>query len=136
MYLPWFSGAAFYNKYWHHKFTNNPSIEGKEIKDWLDQKMNCEDIAMNFLVANITGKAPIKVTPRKKFKCSTPQCNNEGKMLSNFQGHLTERSDCVNFLVEKYGYMPLKKAEFRADPVLFMDKFPKKLKNFVNIGSL
>jgi hypothetical protein len=57
-------------------------------------------------------------------------------MLSNYQSHLTERSDCVNFLVKKYGYMPLQKAEFRADPVLFKDKFPEKLKNFVNIGSL
>ena len=80
-------------------------------------------------------KAPIKVTPRKKFKCSTPQCNNVD-MLSNYQSHLTERSDCVNFLVKKYGYMPLQKAEFRADPVLFKDKFPEKLKNFVNIGTL
>lgn len=33
-----------------------------DIKNWVDAHMNCEDIAMNFLVANITGKAPIKVT--------------------------------------------------------------------------
>ena len=32
--------------------------------------------------------------------------------------------------------MPLQKTEFRADPVLFKDKFSEKLKNFVNIGSL
>lgn len=32
-----------------------------DIKNWVDAHMNCEDIAMNFLVANITGKAPIKV---------------------------------------------------------------------------
>ncbi len=32
-----------------------------DIKDWVDSHMNCEDIAMNFLVANITNKAPIKV---------------------------------------------------------------------------
>lgn len=32
-----------------------------EIKEWVDSHMNCEDIAMNFLVANITNKAPIKV---------------------------------------------------------------------------
>jgi len=38
------------------------------IKSWVDEHMNCEDIAMNFLIANVTGKAPIKVTPRKKFK--------------------------------------------------------------------
>ena len=129
------TGAAFYHKYWHYLFTTSPSSEGKEIKDWLDKRMNCEDIAMNFLIANATGKAPIKVTPRKKFKCATPQCNNVD-MLSSYQTHLTERSECINFLVEKYGYMPLVKAEFRADPVLFKDKFPEKLKNFVNIGSL
>merc|ERR1712223_1121143 len=129
------TGAAFYHKYWHYKFTSDPNKEGKEIKSWLDQRMNCEDIAMNFLIANATGKAPIKVTPRKKFKCSTPQCNNEN-MLSSYQTHLIERSECINYLVDKYGYMPLVKAEFRADPVLFKDKFPEKLKNFVNIGTL
>lgn len=32
-----------------------------EIKEWVDGHMNCEDIAMNFLVANVTNKAPIKV---------------------------------------------------------------------------
>lgn len=32
-----------------------------DIKEWVDEHMNCEDIAMNFLVANITRKAPIKV---------------------------------------------------------------------------
>lgn len=35
-----------------------------DIKNWVDAHMNCEDIAMNFLVANITGKAPIKVGAR------------------------------------------------------------------------
>lgn len=33
-----------------------------DIKNWVDEHMNCEDIAMNFLVANMTGKAPIKVS--------------------------------------------------------------------------
>lgn len=32
-----------------------------EVKDWVDEHMNCEDIAMNFLVANMTNKPPIKV---------------------------------------------------------------------------
>lgn len=32
------------------------------IKEWVDERMNCEDIAMNFLVANVTSKAPIKVS--------------------------------------------------------------------------
>lgn len=33
-----------------------------DIKNWVDAHMNCEDIAMNFLVANVTGKAVIKVS--------------------------------------------------------------------------
>ena len=66
--------------------------------------MNCEDIAFNLMVANATGKPPIKVYkimqskaktflhiyvdkvgPRKKFKCSTPSCENVG-MLSSAAG--------------------------------------------------
>lgn len=31
------------------------------LKQWVDEHINCEDIAMNFLVTNVTGKAPIKV---------------------------------------------------------------------------
>jgi len=33
-----------------------------EIRNYVDGRMNCEDIAMNFLIANRTGKPPIKVT--------------------------------------------------------------------------
>lgn len=31
------------------------------IRKIVDEEMNCEDIAMNFLVSHITRKAPIKV---------------------------------------------------------------------------
>ena len=129
------TGAAFYHKYWHNLFTEALSPEQKDIKRWVDDHMNCEDLAMNFLISNMTGKAPIKVAPRKKFKCSTPQCTNSD-MLSGVQTHLIERSDCVNMLVGKFGYMPLKAVEFRADPVLYKDDLPEKLKRFANIGSL
>lgn len=104
-----------------------------DIKEWVDANMNCEDIGMNFLVANITGKAPIKVTPRKKFKC--PECiHNE--MLSADLNHMMERSACIDRFAKVYGMMPLKTVEFRADPVLYKDNFPAKLKRFNNIGSL
>ena len=88
---------------------------------------------MNFLIANVTGKAPVKVTPRKKFKC--PQCiNNE--MLSADLTHMVERSECINQFMSIYGAMPLKSVEFRADPVLYKDDFPSILKKFNDIGSL
>ncbi|TRY72016.1 hypothetical protein TCAL_09607 [Tigriopus californicus] len=129
------TGAAFYHKYWNYLYTASPSPETKVIKAWVDQNMNCEDIAMNFLVANVTGKSPIKVTPRKKFKCSTPKCTNVD-MLSGIQSHMIERSDCINMFSQLYGRMPLKTVEFRADPVLFKEKMPDKLKEFNDIGSL
>ncbi|EEZ99036.1 exostosin-2 [Tribolium castaneum] len=124
------TGAAFLHKYWSFLYT---TAMPANIRELVDEHMNCEDIAMNFLVANVTNKPPIKVTPRKKFKC--PECvNNE--MLSADEGHMIERSQCVDRFVKAFGRMPLKSVEFRADPVLFKDPFPEKLKRFNDIGSL
>ncbi|XP_058128244.1 exostosin-2 isoform X2 [Anopheles ziemanni] len=124
------TGAAFHHKYWSYLYTN--AMPGN-IKEWVDEHMNCEDIAMNFLVSNVTKKPPIKVAPRKKFKC--PECTNN-EMLSADLNHMTERSACINRFAEIYGTMPLRTVEFRADPVLFKDNFPEKLKRFNDIGSL
>ncbi|KAG4078176.1 hypothetical protein HA402_002228 [Bradysia odoriphaga] len=124
------TGAAFHHKYWSYMYTN--AMPG-DIKDWVDDHMNCEDIAMNFLVANITNKPPIKVAPRKKFKC--PECTNT-EMLSADLNHMMERSACIDRFAGIYGTMPLKTVEFRADPVLYKDNFPDKLKRFNDIGSL
>jgi glucuronyl/N-acetylglucosaminyl transferase EXT2 len=80
--------------------------------------MNCEDILMNFVIANLTAKAPLKVSPRKKFKCT--ECSQQVS-ISVDPGHMVERSECINFFVEEFGKMPLKAVEFRADPVLYKD---------------
>ena len=101
--------------------------------------MNCEDIAMNFMISNATGNPPIKVAPRKKFKCSTaggPLCLNQELSLSGQQGHLATRSECINFFAEKYGRMPLQHVQYRVDPVLYKDQVPDKLKAFPKVGSL
>ncbi|KAG7202832.1 hypothetical protein KM043_009985 [Ampulex compressa] len=124
------TGAAFHHKYWSYMYTT--AMPG-DIKEWVDEHMNCEDIAMNFLVANVTGKAPIKVTPKKKFRC--PECTNT-EMLSADLTHMVERTQCINKFSSIYGSMPLQSVEFRADPVLFKDVFPEKLKRFNDIGSL
>ncbi|XP_011206021.2 exostosin-2 [Bactrocera dorsalis] len=124
------TGAAFHHKFWSHMYTY--AMPGN-IKEWVDQHMNCEDIAMNFLVANITNKPPIKVTPRKKFKC--PECTNT-EMLSADLNHMRERSACIDSFSSIYGRMPLRSVEFRADPVLFRDNFPEKLKRFNDVGNL
>lgn len=123
------TGAAFYHKHFSHLYT---FAMPAKIRSWVDDHMNCEDIAMNFLIANYTGKAPIKVTPRKKFKC--PNC--AAVNLSYATEHMVERSDCINFFAKIYGRMPLKTVEFRADPLLFLDNVPPPMKKFSGVGSL
>ncbi|XP_022293438.2 exostosin-2-like [Crassostrea virginica] len=124
------TGAAFHHKYYSYLYTYN--MPGN-IRKWVDDNMNCEDIAMNFLISNVTGKGPIKVTPRKKFKC--PGCTN-GEMLSSDTLHMVERSECVNSFVRAYEAMPLKSVEFRADPVLYKDEVPDIVKMYTEVGSL
>ena len=102
------------------------------IKSWVDDHMNCEDIALNFLIANTTGKPPIKVTPRQKFKC--PECLNLG--LSADLSHMVERSECITRFEDIYQTIPLKTIGFRADPVLYKDNFPPMLKRFNDVGAL
>lgn len=124
------TGAAFYHKYWNYAYTIHlPSI----VKEWVDYYMNCEDIAMNFLVSNMTDKAPIKVTAKKKFRC--PECVST-EMLSADSKHMIQRSECVNKFSSAFGRIPLIPVEFRADPVLYKDSFPDKLKRFNNVGNL
>ena len=104
------------------------------IKSWVDEHMNCEDIAFNFLIANTTGKPPIKVTPRQKFKC--PECSTAAMISGDMGDHMVERSECINRFTNIYGMMPLQTVEFRADPVLYKDPFPNELKWFSDVGSL
>ncbi|XP_048767289.2 exostosin-2-like [Ostrea edulis] len=124
------TGAAFHHKYYSYLYTYN--MPG-HIKQWVDDNMNCEDIAMNFLISNITGKGPIKVAPRKKFKC--PECTTS-ETLSSDVLHMVERSECVNNFVRAYQSMPLKGVEFRVDPVLYKDDVPSVVKMYTGVGSL
>ena len=107
---------------------------------WVDAHMNCEDIAMNFFISNATGNPPIKVAPRKKFKCSSGGgkngglCLNQELSLSGQQSHMATRSECINFFSEKYGgHMPLQNVEYRVDPVLYKDQVPDNLKAFPTV---
>lgn len=47
------TGAAFYHKYYHYLFTSSLPAN---LKKWVDDNINCEDVAMNYLIANVTGK--------------------------------------------------------------------------------
>ena len=63
------TGAAFYHKYYSYIYTHvMPAV----IRETVDSFMNCEDLAMNFLISHMTRKPPVKVTSRWTFRC--PGC--------------------------------------------------------------
>ncbi|XP_071623671.1 exostosin-like 1 isoform X3 [Heliangelus exortis] len=95
--------AAFYHRYYHSLFTQYLPAGLRELVGGLAA---CEDILMNVLVAAVTKLPPIKVTQRKQHKESVSQ----------------QRQDCLNQLVDWFGYMPLVSSQLRLDPVLFKDQ--------------
>ncbi|XP_077990253.1 exostosin-like 3 [Glandiceps talaboti] len=110
------TGAAFFHKYYAYLYTY---WMPQAIRDMVDEYINCEDLAMNFLVSHITRKPPIKVTSRWTFRC--PGCP---QALSSDDSHFEERHRCMNFFTKVYGYMPLLYTQFRVDSVLFKTRLP------------
>merc|ERR1711931_445091 len=92
------TGAAFFHKYYAYAYSY---IMPQAIRDKVDDYMNCEDIAMNFLISHITRKPPIKVTSRWTFHCVG--CS---ETLSEDNSHFNERHKCINYFAKVYGYMP------------------------------
>lgn len=110
------TGGAFFHKFYSYIYTYNmPEV----IRSIVDKFMNCEDIAMNFLVAHLTRKPPIKVTSRWTFHC--PNCVSS---LSQDDSHFQERHECLNTFASIYGYMPLLNTQHRSDSVLFKTRLP------------
>lgn len=131
------TGAAFYHKHWHYHYMKTLSYH---LRDWIDSNFNCEDIAMNFLISNITGKAAIKVLPRKKFLCggsvSSGDKECDSSAISGHTRYFVQRSQCVEYLKRYFGHVPLQTVHFRADPVLFREHYTDAVKRYPNVNSL
>lgn len=110
------TGAAFVHKYYAYLYTY---WLPQAIRDKVDEFMNCEDIAMNFLVSHFTRKPPVKVTSRWTFRC--PGCPVS---LSEDDSHFQERHKCINYFTKVFGYTPLLNTQFRADSILFKTRIP------------
>lgn len=110
------TGAAFVHKYYMYLYTYTLP---QAIRDKVDEYMNCEDIAMNFLVSHLTRKPPVKVTSRWTFRC--PGC---AVSLSEDDTHFQERHKCINFFSSVFGYTPLLNTQYRADSILFKTRIP------------
>ncbi|KAH6982383.1 glycosyl transferase family 64 domain-containing protein [Ilyonectria destructans] len=74
----------------------------KKIRDYVDEKFNCEDIAMNFMQSYLTGEGPLLVQGRKSYVNFSPSVG-----ISMKQGHLKARSKCLNDFVDFFNTMPL-----------------------------
>ncbi|XP_055680775.1 exostosin-3 [Lutzomyia longipalpis] len=110
------TGAAFVHKYYTYLYTY---WMPQAIRDKVDEYMNCEDIAMNFLVSHVTRQPPVKVTSRWTFRC--PGCPVS---LSEDDTHFQERHKCINFFTRVFGYTPLLNTQYRADSILFKTRIP------------
>ncbi|RCN36728.1 EXTL2, alpha-1,4-N-acetylhexosaminyltransferase [Ancylostoma caninum] len=94
------TGAAFLHKSYLHAYTHQMP---EAIRHHVDDVMNCEDIAMNFLVSHITREPPIKTTSKWTLRC--PTCT---ETLSQDESHFHERHECIRLFTRIYGYNPLK----------------------------
>lgn len=110
------TGAAFFHKQYSYLYSN---WQPPEVKALVDEFMNCEDIALNFLVSHLTRKPPVKVTSRWTFRClGCPEA------LSSTDGHFNERHYCIKRLTKIWGYNPLLYTGYRVDSVLFKTRLP------------
>ncbi|PRQ59378.1 putative hexosyltransferase [Rosa chinensis] len=90
------SKAAFFHKKYLRIYTNEMPAS---IKDFITKNRNCEDIAMSFLVANVTGAPPIWV------KGKIFEIGSTG--ISSMGGHTEKRTHCVDRFAAEFGRMPL-----------------------------
>ncbi|TVU07682.1 hypothetical protein EJB05_41047 [Eragrostis curvula] len=90
------SKASFFHRKYLDLYTNRmPPF----IREYVNENRNCEDIAMSFLVANVTGAPPIWVQGR------IYEIGSSG--ISSLKGHSLQRSRCLNAFAAMYGHMPL-----------------------------
>ncbi|KAM0790421.1 hypothetical protein ACM66B_003302 [Microbotryomycetes sp. NB124-2] len=88
----------------HRKYLQMYSIDlSSTVLDIVDQRMNCEDILMNYVVANATEMGPIVIDA---WAAPVVDQNNAG--LWSRTGHMAARTDCIRRFSQVFGRNPLK----------------------------
>ncbi|XP_076829799.1 exostosin-like 2 [Brachyhypopomus gauderio] len=101
-------GAAFFHRRFLQRFQTQPP----EVHALVDETQNCDDIAMNFVVALERAEGPRR--PAGVFVKPVDLRNLEKDASSGYLGmwhraaHLLQRSHCLNRLAQIYGEMPLR----------------------------
>lgn len=77
----------------------------KAVRELVDKRRNCEDIAMQFLMANVTSLPPIYVKGHLDDLGALGGISTSKNVVK--AGHMQERSDCLNELEQIYHGVPL-----------------------------
>jgi hypothetical protein len=74
----------------------------EEVRMYVDDKFNCEDIALNFVASILTCEGPLLVRGRDPYVSYDPMGG-----ISRKPGHMQMRSQCLNDFTEMFGFMAL-----------------------------
>ena len=86
----------------------------QKIRDMVDKERNCEDIAMQFMIANYTDLAPVYVRGNLGDLGGIGGISTSSNIVK--ASHMGERSMCLNELVKMYdGVNPLVKSHIVVD---------------------
>ncbi len=91
----------------HHDYfaMYHQSLEQKPVRELVDRRWNCEDIAMQFLISNHTSLPPIYVKGNIDDKGVLGGISTNQNIIK--AGHMHDRSSCLGDLEKIYGSMPL-----------------------------
>jgi hypothetical protein len=101
--------AILHHDFFHVYFEQMPA----SIHNLVNSRRNCEDIAMQFLMSNITSLPPIYVKGHLSDKGALGGISTSQNVIK--AGHMLQRDDCLNELVTIYGHNPLKRSHFFVD---------------------
>ena len=116
------TNAAFYHRYYHYYFYY---MLDERIQEKINELNDCEDIAFNYMISDLTRKPPIKVTGKTTFNCTL--CSNTENIRDQMYS-TTTRSRCINDFNKIYGYNPLLYSQARGDSVFYLSSIGKKLR--------
>ena len=102
------ASSAFFHSMYLDLYHSPPM---KPYREYVDKVFNCDDILLNFLIANYTNAPPIMVKGEVIDVLTTSE-----KGLSHESGWINARHKCLNEFVTMFGSNPLKYGYFQAIP--------------------
>lgn len=91
--------GTFFNSRWLYVYSHELP---KKVRDYVDEHFNCEDIAFNMMMSNVTGLPPVLSFGSTHTTHSVKESASAHKGLRTRHGHSSGRSECIKHLVKMY----------------------------------